>query len=757
MLKELDEIVSLLPQVVVRPEIAVDTGIPASLTSELQRYLPDYRFDRHTSSIETEKGNILVFPNQYLHFAALVYPLATELYKYFRIYDAIGTGRRKGLPRSTSEIERAVTEDPELRELFGPPEDNGDSDVALFAKFLGDDGLGTDDDWGKSWWNNKGGRPARDVFGSMVLSKINTPNVSSEALGHLVYDLASETALYERIKVFFAEGGLGLARAEEILFKNDQTRVFVEGALRLLHDKDESAFFFTALEKRTSDGKRYAELTAGNNKTTRMFWVTEELASEEELSSANTPRWFKEPFRVGDALYYLSTQWVDDDKKESNRLRFDIFRDLFNSLESPFRITQEGKEYVLRRRGNSLAGAIQIPKPFILLAGISGTGKTQFVRRQAAATARDAQTPENFCLVPVRPDWHEPSDVLGYVSRIGDEPRFISTKALDFMIEAWRNVAPDANAEGLGELAPDAPPYWLCLDEMNLAPVEQYFADYLSVLETREVTEGVYRSEPLLQKDDLQKYEKGSGDLNYRRDLRLEGDRNEGLWQFFCAHGVQLPPNLIVAGTVNMDETTHGFSRKVIDRALTLDFGEFFPNDFDLIFGGQCEPVTLTYSFEARARQEELRDTFDGDGEKTIKFLKEVNGVLQRSPFELAYRALNEALLHVACFEPRDERGLQAVWDDFLMTKVLPRIEGDADKLISIQPDSASDLLGDLEELLSKRLSEIWNESDSGTRPDLFQKAADGQSDLTTDCRSRKKLQWMRRRLETNTFTSFWP
>ena len=141
----------------------------------------------------------------------------------------------------------------------------------------------------------------------------------------------------------------------------------------------------------------------------------------------------------------------------------------------------------------------------------------------------------------------------------------------------------------------------------------------------------------------------------------------------------------------------------------------------------------------------------------TIEFLKEVNDILQGSPFELAYRALNEALLHVACFKPRDERGLQAVWDDFLMTKVLPRIEGDADKLMSIQSDSASNLLGDLEELLSKRLGEIWNDSDNGSRPDFFQRAADGQSDLMTACRSRKKLHWMKRRLETNTFTSFWP
>ncbi len=400
---------------------------------------------------------------------------------------------------------------------------------------------------------------------------------------------------------------------------------------------------------------------------------------------------------------------------------------------------------------------VACPKPFILLAGISGTGKTRFVRRQALATARNKQSPENFCLVPVRPDWHEPSDLLGYVSRIGDSPRFISTKTLDFMIKAWREVAPDADAKGPGELLADSPPYWLCLDEMNLAPVEQYFADYLSVLETREVKESVYRSDPLLQGTELQKHKEGSGDLDYRRDLGLQGAHNEGLWQFFCAHGIQLPPNLIVAGTVNMDETTHGFSRKVIDRALTLDFGEFFPNDFDLVFGGQFEPVTLTYSKEARARPEALIDTIDSDGKKTIEFLKQVNRLLQGSPFELAYRALNEVLLMVACFKPQDEASLQAVWDDFLMTKVLPRIEGDADKLMSTQSDSGLNLLDDLQDLLGNQLAQIWDDSEGGTRPDYLRKAADGDRGLVIDCRSRKKLQWMQRKLETNTFTSFWP
>ena len=100
----------------------------------------------------------------------------------------------------------------------------------------------------------------------------------------------------------------------------------------------------------------------------------------------------------------------------------------------------------------------------------------------------------------------------------------------------------------------------------------------------------------------------------------------------------------MVAGTVNMDETTHGFSRKVIDRALSFDFGEFFPNNFDEFsdFGKpQSRNKRLIYPIWSQARKADLATTCDADGLQTIAFLKAVNSVLKNTPFELAYRALN--------------------------------------------------------------------------------------------------------------------
>ena len=119
----------------------------------------------------------------------------------------------------------------------------------------------------------------------------------------------------------------------------------------------------------------------------------------------------------------------------------------------------------------------------------------------------------------------------------------------------------------------------------------------------------------------------------------------------------------------------------------------------------------------------------------------------------MAYRALNELLIAVVCFKPNNANAieLQAVWDDFLMSKVLPRIEGDTEKL---QENDEGSLLNKLESILEIRLNEIWSEASS--RPDLLREQLNGDV-IKIPCRSKKKLNWMKARLSANGFTSFWP
>ena len=386
-----------------------------------------------------------------------------------------------------------------------------------------------------------------------------------------------------------------------------------------------------------------------------------------------------------------------------------------------------------------------IPKPFILLSGISGTGKTRFVKQQAQYFREDGA---NYCLVPVRPDWHEPSDLLGYISRLGNNgAEYIVTDFLRFIVSAWKEITKSIEGSDI-TYKDNSVPYWLCLDEMNLAPVEQYFADYLSIIETRHWKNGRYHCKPLFNASVFTQVADRS---ILRNSLNLDGNENNQLWDYFLKHGISIPPNLIVAGTVNMDETTHGFSRKVIDRAFTLDFGEFFPNDYQHYFEPETKAKALSFPTISEVDLELIsKIAIDSDGRKSIQFLETVNAELKGTPFELAYRALNELLIAVVCFEPENGVALQAVWDDFLMTKVLPRIEGDSEKL---QDDGENSLLNKLESVLAEQLGEIWG---SETRPDLLRESIDGE-ELAIPCRSKKKISWMQHRLRDNGFTSFWP
>ncbi|WP_437215045.1 MrcB family domain-containing protein [Pectobacterium sp. LFLA-215] len=412
------------------------------------------------------------------------------------------------------------------------------------------------------------------------------------------------------------------------------------------------------------------------------------------------------------------------------------------------------KEKLIEKDSNT----ILLPKPFLLLAGISGTGKSRFVREQAKATGHIDET---YCLVSVRPDWHEPSDLLGYSSRLNGNVEYVITDVLTFIVKAWKAIA-ESGVQITGKITSGhrndlqaIPPYWLCLDEMNLAPVEQYFADYLSILETREWEweddAFTYQCAPLLKASVIQSL---SDDKRSELCERLELDPASALWLEFFENGIGIPFNLLVAGTVNMDETTHGFSRKVIDRALSFDFGDFFPNDFDDYFSPTVASKKLSYPIYSSAVKNQARlPAIDADGKKSIKFLHALNTVLDNTSFKLAYRALNELLLSVISLQPENDEALQAVWDDFLMCKVLPRIEGDSDKLA--QFDIEQSLLIKLSDTLKESLSAIWDKNN--VRPDFYREKHQDGATIMIACRSRAKIEWMQNKLVQSGFTSFWP
>jgi len=507
--------------------------------------------------------------------------------------------------------------------------------------------------------------------------------------------------------------------------------------------------------------------------------------SEFESTSSSINEWqtvlkkFGKKSNLSNRFAFLTCGGVEKSKEE-----LDIVIDILYSYDVSVFIVKPSqgpvsiKSYIrnVNRSKSTVIEKAKLSKSFLLLAGISGTGKTRFVREQAKSAGNFNET---YCLTSVRPDWHEPSDLLGYISRLNGQAEYVTTDILKFIAKAWRGIA-DAGLKIEAQAIDDQGErlvvggdsgalqtvlaYWLCLDEMNLAPVEQYFADYLSVLETREWSwDGdafTYSSDALLKPATIKEVA-DTGKL--RTALGFTSSNYDDLWQLICKHGLSIPFNLMVAGTVNMDETTHGFSRKVIDRALSFDFGEFFPNNYDEFFIPNSHNKALSYPIWSQARKEDLAATCDTDGTQTLAFLTAVNSVLKNTPFELAYRALNELLLAVVSSQPQNELTLKAVWDDFMMCKVLPRIEGDSDKLCI--PSTENSLLQELVEVLHKQLAPIWHEAKDSTsaRPDLYREriVADGVPDedkiIRIACRSKGKLDWMIQRLAIATFTSFWP
>lgn len=403
-----------------------------------------------------------------------------------------------------------------------------------------------------------------------------------------------------------------------------------------------------------------------------------------------------------------------------------------------------------------------IPKPFLILAGISGTGKTRWVREIAKRTGSGIG---NLCLVPVRPDWHEPSDLMGYTSRITAPAHFVKTAFLDFLVKAWRDAwSHEASLQTTLAAIPKLTPHWLCLDEMNLAPVEQYFADYLSVVESRSWDKGRYGCAPLLAFDGRSEEELTA--IRMTLFGTSPSDADQTLWQAFDDResgrkpGIPLPPNLIVVGTVNMDETTHAFSRKVLDRAFTV---EFDPEDIVASYRGgtSIDPVLgvhLPEGAEISASMVLPTCTSALDLESPIrepveKLIRDWNGAMEQTPFRVAFRTLNEALLFVHSRAMGAEAGtspdlaLRAALDEILMMKLLPRLEGDVEKLgCDERPKtSAPDDPAFPQGLGNTLLKSVW---------DLAKPALGAH---WSDSKSRRKLLYMAKRLARTGYTSFWP
>lgn len=306
-----------------------------------------------------------------------------------------------------------------------------------------------------------------------------------------------------------------------------------------------------------------------------------------------------------------------------------------------------------------------LAKPFTILTGASGTGKTKVAESLAKALANEDGS--NSAVVAVGSDWTDSRNVLGFVNHLREGenklPIYQSTSILDLLLEA--------SAEKNEDL-----PYFLILDEMNLSHVERYFADFLSAME---------RSE-----GELALHQEGDDSTRLQRSPEQEGDVPQSL---------PYPQNLFVIGTVNIDETTYMFSPKVLDRANVIEFavdsddiGSFLaePKDYEM---AEKASAGVAEGFLALAKQgRQLKDGLEGlpEGPKgqVDGHLLALFKILKAHRYEYGYRTAAEVTKYLrVCRHLADDKtkwdaeGWQGSLDEQIVQKLLPKLHGSVGRI----------------------------------------------------------------------------
>lgn len=393
----------------------------------------------------------------------------------------------------------------------------------------------------------------------------------------------------------------------------------------------------------------------------RLIGEFSSLQTKESLTSSNTIRYFEEPILIeSNKFYYFTTQWNGEGDYS---LSFSNLKFFFEKKYPEFRIKRKDGIYYLIKLENvpnvkfvienfltelEFSGlsysnklitrftASLLTKPFVILTGLSGSGKTKLAQAFVQWICQDES---QYRIIPVGADWTNREPLLGYPNALKSE-EYVKPDSgvLDLIIQA--NNQPDL-------------PHFLILDEMNLSHVERYFADFLSVMESKEEI-----------------------------PLYAEGTVQNGV-----PAKLKVPSNLFIIGTVNIDETTNMFSPKVLDRANTIEFRvtqdemkNFLSNIRDInmdALTGKGAGMAKNFLEMAASKDFATIDIAEINA-ALVKFF----GELKKTGAEFGYRSATEILRLINQLTVLDETlTTHQKIDIAIIQKLLPKLHGSRRKL----------------------------------------------------------------------------
>jgi hypothetical protein len=353
-------------------------------------------------------------------------------------------------------------------------------------------------------------------------------------------------------------------------------------------------------------------------------------------------------------------------------------------------------------------------KPFVILAGISGTGKSKLPALVAKGTGGQPN------LISVKPDWTDSFDILGFVN-LQDEFQ------PGMLLRLAKKAEQPENQENH---------YVVIIDEMNIARVEHYFAEVLSQIENRKpCTNGGFTSEPLIVQN-----------INRPEDQE---------WSQVC-----LPSNLAIIGTVNMDESTHGFSKKVLDRAFTIEISDIDLSNWEITLNDLYNEINKwpIKNWQPRAIQLSKLEVKGSEEKQQINSLidklSKINEYLKPAQLQVGYRTRDEIILYAlhakdikTYFVTKDGQDVDP-FDLAILMKILPRIVGGSNTIRQVIADLLVWSYDDNQNVNEDKAEEISEKWVFQARPSSLK---DAKSPRTA---ARLCLMWERLKIEG--FTTYW-